>query len=251
MLLAACQPDPPPATPDTASDAPAAALAYYDGIPADATGDALKTALHDLIDDHDQFNYRELWAALAYTDADPDDPGRVVLLYTGWTLPADAHGNDPSGWNREHVWAKSRGDFGTRPGAGTDLHFICPTDVTVNTARGNKAFDDGGDFYTDGDGPTGCRSDRDSWEPRDEVKGDVARMLFYAVVRYEDADLDLELTAEAFGQGDKRPLHGVLPTLLRWHEEDPPDDFERGAMIGLKNCRGTGTRSSTIPNGWA
>ncbi|MEM9414823.1 MAG: hypothetical protein AAGA29_05010 [Planctomycetota bacterium] len=28
-------------------------------------------------------------------------------------------------------------------------------------------------------------------------------------------------------QGDGRPVHGVLTTLIEWHEQDPPDDFER------------------------
>jgi len=199
----------------------------FSGIPAEARGESLKAQLHDLIDDHEPLNYRQLWRALTITDADPDNPGHVLLFYTGWSLPADAHGNDPSGWNREHVWSKSRGDFGTRPGAGTDLHAIRPADVTVNSARSNKAFDVGGELYIDGDGATRCRRDRDSWEPRAEVRGDVARALFYMAVRYEDADLDLELTEEARGQQDKAPLHGVASTLLRWHELDPPDDAER------------------------
>ena len=30
-----------------------------------------------------------------------------------------------------------------------------------------------------GDGITECINDNDSWEARDKVKGDVARMLFY------------------------------------------------------------------------
>jgi endonuclease I len=199
---------------------------YY-GIAADATGESLKAQLHDLIDDHHALNYRELWDALAFTDEDPDRPGYVLLLYTGWSLPADAHGNDPSGWNREHVWSKSRGDFGTRQGAGTDLHALRPAEVTVNTARGNKAFDDGGEPYIDRDGPTNCYRDRDSWQPRPEVKGDIARMLFYMAVRYEDPGLDLELTETAANQGDKSPAHGVRSTLLRWHQQDPPDDLER------------------------
>lgn len=206
---------------------------YYASIPPHvfsgigSNSQSLKAHLHALIDDHDALSYRELWDALAYTDADPDNPGNVIAFYTGWSLPADDHGNGASQWNREHVWAKSRGDFGTRPPAGTDLHFIRPTDVSVNGARGNLAFDDGGEFYIDGDGPTGCRRDSDSWEPRDEVKGDVARMLFYAVVRYEGAELDLELTDDTQGRGDKSPLHGILSTLLEWHLADPVDDAER------------------------
>jgi len=201
--------------------------AYFADIDDSLAGDVLKARLHERIAGHTALNYRELWDALSFTDEDPDNPGHVVLIYTGWSLPADANGNDPSGWNREHVWSKSRGDFGTRQGAGTDLHAIRPAEVTVNTARANKAFDEGGEPYTDRDGPTGCRSDRDSWEPRPEVRGDIARMLFYMAVRYEDAELDLELTEDTPGQSDKAPVHGVLSTLLRWHAQDPPDQSER------------------------
>lgn len=198
---------------------------------------ALKAALHVSIREHRVFSYRQLWEALAYTDEDPDRPGYVVLLYTGWSRHADDHGNGQSQWNREHVWAKSRGDFGTRPGPGTDLHLVRPTDVSMNGARSNLAFDDGGELFVDGDGPTLCRRDRDSWEPRDEVKGDVARMLFYTAVRYE-TDPDLELTESVFGRNDKQPVHGVRSTLLRWHRLDPPDDAERRRNDRIEELQG-------------
>ncbi|MFK7787926.1 MAG: endonuclease I family protein [Phycisphaeraceae bacterium] len=200
---------------------------YYADIDPGAVGDELKAQLHALVDDHIKLNYRELWDALTFTDQDPDNLNNVLLVYTGWSLSADAHGNDASGWNREHVWSKSRGDFGTRQGAGTDLHAIRPAEVSVNTARGNKSFDEGGELYIDRDGPTSCRRDHDSWEPRDEVKGDIARAIFYMAVRYEDAELDLELTEDSAAQQDKAPLHGVASTLLRWHQQDPPDGAER------------------------
>jgi len=201
---------------------------YYAGIDADAAGADLKRALHELIDDHTELFYRQLWDALAYTDADPDRDGHVLLFYTGWSRSADLHGGSASEWNREHVWAKSHGDLGTAPPAGTDLHHIRATDVTVNNARGSLAFDDGGTLYTDNDGPTTCRRDDDSWEPRDEVKGDVARILFYMAVRYETGDpQDLELVEGVQPPGDKSPVLGVLSTLLAWHAADPPDDAER------------------------
>lgn len=116
-------------------------------------------------------------------------------------------------------------------GAGTDVHHLRPADITVNSARGNDDFDNGGDIYVDGDGATECYSDADSWEARDEVKGDVARMLFYMATRYEgdNGEPDLELVDEVntfdlntTGKG----YHGKLSTLLEWHKEDPVDSFE-------------------------
>lgn len=219
ITFTACRPPSPPAAP--------------------ADPSALRSQLHDAARHHDVLTYRELWDALAYTDEDPDKPGHVLLLYTGWSRPADDHGNGQSQWNREHVWAKSRGDFGNRPGPGTDLHLIRPTDVSVNNARSNLAFDNGGDPVIDNDGPTGCRRDADSWEPRDAVKGDVARMIFYAAIRYEaDPDPDLELTDQAMDRGDNRPLHGVRSALLQWHRLDPPDDLERRRNDRIEELQG-------------
>ena len=97
----------------------------------------------------------------------------------------------------------------------------------MNSTRNNKDFDDGGTEYIDGDFPTGCLRDSDSWEPRDSEKGDVARMLFYMAVRYEgeDGEPDLELSDEV--NTAPTPFHGRLSTLLEWHENDPVDDWER------------------------
>lgn len=198
---------------------------YYNGTQ-NLSGEALKAKLHDIIDDHKTFSYRDLWDILAYTDEDPDNTNNVILLYTGWSLSKSRHGGGASEWNREHTWAKSRGDFGTRRGPGTDAHHLRPTDVTVNSKRSNYDFDMGGTIYNDPDGPTENKVDNDSWEPRDAVKGDVARMLFYMATRYEPSDgIDLELTEEV--QRSKQPRHGKLSVLLQWHEQDPVDDFER------------------------
>lgn len=188
------------------------------------SGEALKSALHDIIDDHRELSYSELWDAMAKTDEDPDHPGNVILLYTGRSQAKELHGGDVDDWNREHVWAKSHGNFGTARGPGTDLHHLRPADVTVNSSRGNLDFDNGGSPHDEADGNF---SDEDSWEPRDEVKGDVARMLFYMAVRYEgDAgELDLELNDRV--NNGKAPNHGRLSVLLDWHESDPVDDRER------------------------
>lgn len=205
---------------------------YYDGT-SGLYGEALKSQLNDIISGHTEYPYTssgtDVWDILKESDRDPDNAANVILLHTGWSVDAAQEYNGGSGWNREHVWAKSHGDFGTSAGAGTDAHHLRPCDISVNSARGNKDFDDGGDQYFDDGGtiPTECYSDEDSWETRDAVKGDVARMIFYMATRYEgeNGELDLEAVDEVNNYPD--PEHGKLSTLLTWHEQDPVDDFER------------------------
>ena len=201
---------------------------YYDGTEG-LSGEELKAALYDIIKDHIAHSYDALRDyILPDTDEDPINPDNVILLYTGWSRPKDEFGGNPSDWNREHVWAKSHGDFGNDPPPGTDAHHIRPTDVSVNSARGNLDFDNGGTEYIDGDGPTGCYRDEDSWEPRGAVKGDVARMIFYMEVRYEgeNGEPDLEMVGYIPSSPNGEPYHGLKSTLLEWHLQDPVDDWE-------------------------
>lgn len=196
---------------------------YYDEADGLAN-DALKSALHNIIDNHVEYSYNDLRDfILKATDEDPENSDNVILLYTGRSQDKNTFGGDPNDWNREHVWAKSHGDFGNDPPAGTDAHHIRPTDVSVNGERGNLDFDMGGTTLPEA---PGCKKDGDSFEPRDEVKGDVARMLFYMVVRYEGGDgvADLELVDHV--NTYPNPEHGKLQKLLDWHLTDPPDEFE-------------------------
>ncbi|WP_409253930.1 endonuclease [Bacillus sp. SCS-153A] len=187
------------------------------------TGEELKKVLHEIIDEHRMLSYGDVWGALRETDEDPDNPDNVILLYTGRSQSKLLNGGGADEWNREHVWAKSHGGFGTAQGAGTDLHHLRPADTTVNSSRSNLDFDIGGSPHTEAKGNF---SDSDSWEPRDEVKGDIARMLFYMAVRYEgdDGELDLELNDRV--ENGSKPLHGKLSVLLKWHELDPVDERE-------------------------
>lgn len=195
---------------------------YYDGT-AGLTGSALKSRLHDIISTHTVLSYDQVWDGIKDVDEDPQDTSSVVLLYKGTSSPKSNNGGGVDNWNREHVWAKSHGDFGTSNGPGTDLHHLRPTDVTVNSDRGNLDFDNGGS--ENGEAP-GNYSDSDSWEPRDEVKGDVARMIFYMAVRYEAGDrVDLEVNDQV--NNGSNPYMGRLSVLKQWSQEDPPDAFEQ------------------------
>jgi len=192
---------------------------------AEKTGNSLKTELHNIIDHHTELSYSAVWEALKKTDEDPANANNVILLYAGRSQAKSTNGGGVDDWNREHVWAKSHGDFGTAMGPGTDLHHLRPTDVSVNSTRGNLDFDNGGTEHSEA---LGNYFDSDSWEPRDEVKGDVARMLFYMAVRYEgdvsdEPDLELNNTVN----NGTAPYHGKLSVLLQWNAQDPVDDRER------------------------
>ncbi|OPF71315.1 ribonuclease [Streptomyces antioxidans] len=214
-------------TPATADTTRPAAVQAPDDYYQDATGKSgpeLKAALHTIISEQTKLSYDEVWDALKSTDEDPDNTSNVILLYSGRSQAKDANGGDPDDWNREHVWAKSHGDFGTATGPGTDLHHLRPANVKVNSVRGNKDFDNGGEEVPDA---AGNRTDDDSFEPRDQVKGDIARMILYMAVRYDGDDgfPDLEPNDEV--DNGSAPHIGRLSVLKEWSAEDPPDDFEK------------------------
>ncbi|WP_321289392.1 endonuclease [uncultured Sunxiuqinia sp.] len=207
---------------------------YYDSVK-DLSGESLKTALYQIIKNHTEFPYTssstDTWDIIKESDRDTSNTENVVLFYSGWSVNAAQEYNNGAGWSREHIWAKSHGDFGTDLGVGTDLHHLRPADISVNSARGNDDFDVGGSLYIDGDGATECKTDNDSWEPRDAVKGDVARMLFYMAVRYEgdngEPDLELVDQVDSYDLNKQgKGFHGKLSTLLEWHKADPVDSFE-------------------------
>ncbi|GLW45452.1 ribonuclease [Streptomyces sp. NBRC 14336] len=186
------------------------------------SGTSLKSALHTIIKSQTKLSYSAVWEALKVTDQDPNNSNNVKLLYSGISRSKSLNGGDVGDWNREHVWAQSHGNFGTSAGPGTDLHHLRPEDVQVNSTRGNKDFDNGGSSFTNSGGSL---TDSDSFEPRDAVKGDVARMILYMAVRYEGDDGWPDLEPNDAINGSVR-FHGRLSVLKQWNDEDPPDAFE-------------------------
>ena len=188
------------------------------------SGSALRTSLNQIIRTNTKLTYDQVWDALKLTDQDPDNSNNVILLYSGTSRAKSLNGGDPDDWNREHVWAKSHGDFGTATGPGTDIHHLRPADVTVNSDRGNKDFDMGGTESTEAPGNF---TDADSWEPRNADKGDVARMIFYMAIRYEGADGFPDLEVNDSVTNGTNPYIGRLSVLKQWNAQDPPSAFEK------------------------
>ena len=214
---------------------------YYDAAQ-DLSGSELKAALHGIVSDHVRYPYTststDVWDILKDTEEDPDNPDNVILLYTGRSQPKTANSGESSDtesnlWNREHVWSKSHGFPNEIDTAYTDIHHLRAADESVNSSRNNLDFDNGGTAHVEA---TECYYDSDSWEPRDAVKGDIARAMFYMVVRYDpgyhsDNSLyDLELvdyTGVDIGDPPGEPLFGKLSTLIQWHLQDPVDANEQ------------------------
>jgi predicted extracellular nuclease/endonuclease I len=197
------------------------------------SAESLKATTQDIISNgHRKLSYSEAWTALTYTDEDPANTDNVILFYKGtsqskFTNGSGSQSTNQNNWNREHVWAKSHGFSSSSLTAYSDILHLRPTDISVNSSRGNLDFD-----FSDSElseAPAN-RVDSDSFEPRNAVKGDVARSLMYMDVRYDgssssDAEADLVLL-DRLTTTDEAAL-GKLCVLLQWHESDPVDEFER------------------------
>ncbi|SFR20080.1 Endonuclease I [Lentzea waywayandensis] len=210
--------------PTTTTSAPPSACETYYTSACGKSGAALKSALNTIIRTQTKLSYDQVWDALKATDQDPANANNVILLYSGRSQAKSTNGGGANDWNREHVWAKSHGDFGTATGPGTDIHHLRPEDVSVNATRGNLDFDNGGNAVPEA---PGSKYDGDSFEPRAAVKGDVARMIFYMAVRYEGNDGYVNLEMNNSVANGSAPYMGKLSVLKAWSAADPPDAFEK------------------------
>lgn len=175
-------------------------MTYYDDAEG-LEGSALESALRTIVSNYTYLTYDDARYLLDDTDEDPNNPDNVILIYTQQSVSGvwDAG----STWNREHVWPQSLLNYDTVMSA--DLHNLKPADPSENSSRSNKYYD----YLTSSV----------AYEPPDEVKGDVARILFYMMIRYEILELvDTEPTTYQMG---------LLGVLLEWNDLDPVDDFER------------------------
>ncbi len=198
-------------------------------------GAALKDALHNIIKGHTSYSYSSLNSYMLKTDVDPDNSNNIILTYQGSVKKSTS-------FNKEHTWAKSKGNFGETQPTGTDMHHLRPCNSNLNSTRSNYDFaeishtsansvanlswatsDMTGNYKTDG-----------YFEPKDEFKGDIARMIFYMATRYDTGDTyDLEVSGEIpsgyrnFTSGAKGK-HGNFKYLYKWATsgQDPVSNFE-------------------------
>ena len=204
-------------------------------------GAGLKTALHQIIADHTERTYKDLWTDMQKTDV--RDDGCVWDMYsatTNYTFVSDQCGNytyEGDCYNREHSFPKSW--FNDAEPMYTDLFHLYPTDGKVNGMRGNNPFGEtDGESYQSAEGFSKLgRSTTNGYsgtvfEPADEYKGDFARAYFYMATCYEDRIASWKSDMLA---GNSYPAYArwALDMLLRWAAQDPvsPKEVARNNAV--------------------
>ena len=221
---------------------------YYDAANG-LDGNALRSALHDIIDDHNSIQYGDIYGILDQTDPKPD--GKVWDMYSdvpGGTPPyeytffEDQCGNyngEGVCYNKEHSWPKSWFGGQVYP-MYSDLFHIVPTDGYVNGMRSNYPFGEVGSAnWTSQNGSKRgyCNYPGYSgivFEPIDEYKGDFARGYFYMSTRYYNEDNSWPGSDMVDG-AELKPW--ALAMLLDWHYNDPVSNKETDRCNAIYNIQ--------------
>lgn len=221
------------------------ASSYYTGSYSYSTlsslnGSSLKNKLYSLMSSTmtSSVTYKSLTTYWPYTDAEDGQAG-TVLFYSDV---------DSSSFNREHVWPKSRGSFYQING-GSDLHHLRPTNATVNSTRGNYTMGNlnhsGTAVSYNGKVVGWYNSSADTFEPLDNVKGDVARIYLYMYVRWQQPNLYEDVSSAnlpAFDSDDSandgQAVIESLDTLFEWMMEDPVDTWEMSRNDIVEDVQG-------------
>ncbi|AJA69390.1 MULTISPECIES: endonuclease I family protein [Myroides] len=241
---------------------PAQYQQYYSKLDFTKEGTQLKQQLAKLVKDtHIPQSYTPgIWEATEFTDQDPDNKDNVLQIY-GWpdkdakgditkmrSVPKEHknNGTNPSmpitsKWEREHVFAKALAvdkaknqkaltttysddkPTAIEDIAGHDAHHLRAINRSTNSSRSNRKFVDGkGNSKTVG---------KEYYFPGDDWKGDIARMMMYMHIRYENENgggytkatkVGMPIDAKAGVLSDE-----MIDLFLKWNAEDPVDEIER------------------------
>ena len=214
---------------------------------ATGTGATLKSQLKAIITSgHIDNGYNGLWTGYQTTDRDYyyENDGSILDIYSERPTAADPYNftyntnqcgnysNEGDCYNREHIVPQSL--FDEASPMKNDIHFIRATDGKVNGMRSNYPFGMvGSASYISQNGSKLGNSVSAGYsgtvfEPIDEFKGDVARMIFYFVTRYEN-QLSGFNNGNILGNSAYPGLQiWELNQLIAWHNLDPVSPAEVG-----------------------
>ena len=216
---------------------------YYDS--ATGSGYTLKTQLKSIISTgHDDQGYGALLTGYLTTDTDSyyEGDGTVLDMYSEDPIGVDPYnyshnvrncGNYDSEndcYNREHIFPQ--GFFDQQYPMRSDILQVVPSDGYVNGRRSNYPFGEvSSPTWTSMNGSkvganTTSGYSGTVFEPIDEFKGDIARMLLYFAVRYEDnwndSGWDTHTTANNPLNGTSAQFYETwyINLLYSWHIQD-------------------------------
>ena len=163
---------------------------------------------------------------ILYSEIDIASDNKVSCIYTNYyvILPDNV---DPStylyenGMNCEHIWPQSMYETITNNNMKSDMHHLRPCKENVNSYRSNKPFNESPDnttnnwlwlSYNYSNIPSNNISEYSEnnstvFEPREDVKGDIARAVFYFYTIYQD-------------EADDYFFEQQKEILFNWHNED-------------------------------
>jgi len=208
---------------------------YYDSIESWIDGDDLREQLRTLVNTGvnlvDFNNSSNIWAVNQLADETLDNYDRVEVVYGNYkplkTLTASGANG---GWQREHAFAQSLGDFDAASQGRTeneslilrsDFHNLFASDGSLNGSRNNLNLGNITDEMTDATNPTDSfgnssecyRSEQANvFEPPEKDKPMLARGIFYMATRFEDLDVVEGVTLV------RSRKHGMLSDLLDWSD---------------------------------
>lgn len=209
---------------------------YYDDAQG-LTGEDMRQALHDIIDDHNSQSYDDIWNHFMETDRKSND--KVWDMYSdvpGGTPPYEydfiidqcgSYQQEGDCYNREHSWPKSW--FNEGYPMNTDLFHIIPSDGYVNGKRSYHPYGETSEPYWNSQNGSELGSSSFSsmsgtvFEPIDAYKGDLARVYLYMATRYYNEDDNWH--SNELVDGSDLTLVGTA-LLLKWHQQDPVSEKE-------------------------
>lgn len=180
--------------------------------------------------------------------------GKVLGIYTNYTatiapnIDTSREEARRAGINTEHSWPRSKGTRGGE--ANSDLHHLFPTRERVNSIRGSDPFGEIQDsdterwFFEEQELSTipsdniidqFSESNSEQFEPRENVKGDLARAQFYVFTIYKD-----QVDAGFFSRAKE--------ALCKWDIQDPVDEQEMSRNKKIKAVQGNDNPFILDPN---
>ncbi|OEK07589.1 hypothetical protein A8C32_17480 [Flavivirga aquatica] len=236
---------------------PAQLQAYYKDVDFTQTGLTLfnDLAIETAVKHTNYLTYSPgIWEASKITDQDPLNTSNVLLIYgyndTDANFITDRSrnknnngGNQGTDWNREHTFPNSLGNpkletSGRNVPPYADAHNLRPSDVKMNSNRGNLKFAAG----SGNAGNTGA-----NWYPGDEWKGDAARILMYMYLRYGDQCKPAFASVGTTNAVDP----DMINLLLEWNASDPvstTEDNRNTYHANTTNAYAQGNRNPFIDN---